>query len=205
MQVNPLSLRKGDHTQAKNPSGGLIRNIIEFAIVIIAALALSFVVTHYVCQPYEIPSESMESTIDVGDRVLSEKISYRFSEPETGQIITFENVEGEVDPSSGEMRVLIKRVIATQGQEVDLIDGQVYVDGVALNEPYTRGLPSEELSNPNCPISYPYTVPEGCVWVMGDNRVNSLDSRWFGPVPLENVTGHAFFTYWPFDRLGILE
>ena len=97
--------------------------------------------------------------------------------------------------------MLIKRVIATGGQTVDLRDGVVYVDGVPLDEPYTQGKPSNDL---NSGITYPYTVPEGHVWVMGDNRTNSADSRAFGAIPLESVTGHAVLRYWPLDRIGTL-
>jgi signal peptidase I len=101
---------------------------------------------------------------------------------------------------------LIKRIIATGGQTVDLIDGKVYVDGVALNEPYTDGLPSYPLSNaPGITITYPYTVPEGEVWVMGDNRTNSQDSRYFGSVPVDSITGKAVFRYWPLTSIGTLE
>ena len=97
--------------------------------------------------------------------------------------------------------MLIKRVIATGGQTVDLRDGAVYVDGVRLDEPYTQGKPSNDL---NSGIQYPYVVPEGYVWVMGDNRTNSADSRAFGAVNMEDITGRAVFRYWPLDRIGTL-
>ena len=100
--------------------------------------------------------------------------------------------------------MLIKRVIAVGGQTVDLRDGAVYVDGEKLDEPYTEGKQSKPLSNSNG-ITYPYKVPEGEIWVMGDNRTNSLDSRVFGSVPVENVTGHAFWRYWPLSSFGSLE
>lgn len=167
---------------------------LELVIIVAVAIGLAFLITNFVVQPYEIPSGSMEQTIDIGDRVFSEKMSYHFGEPKQGDIVTFQDV---TNPS----RVLIKRVIALEGQTVDLRDGEVFVDGVALEEPYTNGKQSEPLKSD---IVYPYTVPAGCMWVMGDNRTNSSDSRAFGAVPLKNVTGRAFFRYWPMDRIGAL-
>ena len=167
-----------------------LRLVIEILLIVIVAIGLATLFTRFVMQPYEIPSGSMEQTNEVGDRVFSEKVSYMFGDP----VITFE------DPADSE-RVLIKRVIATGGQTVDLRDGVVYVDGVPLDEPYTQGKPSNDL---NSGITYPYTVPEGHVWVMGDNRTNSADSRAFGAIPLESVTGHAVLRYWPLDRIGTL-
>lgn len=169
-----------------------LRLVIEILLIIVVAVGLATLFTRFVMQPYEIPSGSMEQTIEVGDRVFSEKVSYMFGDPVQGDIITFE------DPADSE-RVLIKRVIATGGQTVDLRDGVVYVNGTPLDEPYAQGKPSYDL---NSGITYPYTVPEGYVWVMGDNRTNSADSRAFGAIPLESVTGHAVLRYWPLDRFG---
>lgn len=133
----------------------------------------------------------METTILTGDMVFAEKISYEVGSPKAGDIVVFDDPE---IPS----RVLIKRVIATGGQTVDLKNGVVYVDGSPLLEPYATGqsnpLPSTAY---NVSISYPYTVPEGTVWVMGDNRENSSDSRYFGAVDVDNVFGRAFLNYWP--------
>ncbi len=171
-----------------------LRLVIETLLIIVVAVGLATLFTRFVMQPYEIPSGSMEQTIEIGDRVFSEKLSYAFGEPAQGDIITFE------DPSDPE-RVLIKRVIATGGQTVDLRDGAVYVDGVRLDEPYTQGKPSNDL---NSGIQYPYVVPEGYVWVMGDNRTNSADSRAFGAINTEDITGRAVFRYWPLDRIGTL-
>ena len=89
---------------------------------------------------------------------------------------------------------------------MDLRDGYVYVDGVQLDEPYTNGLPSYELTPVRgLEISYPYTVPQGEVWVMGDNRTNSQDSRYFGSVPVSSITGKAALIYWPFSNFGLVE
>ena len=160
---------------------------------------LSWALRTFVFQPYEIPSGSMENTIMTGDMVFSEKISYYLRDPEPGDIVTFQDPE---IPG----RVLIKRCIAVGGQTVDLVDGRVVVDGVALDEPYTRGLPSEPLKTAlGVEVSYPYTVPEGHLWFMGDNRTNSNDSRYFGAVDEDTLTGRAALVYWPFNNFGLLD
>jgi signal peptidase I len=170
---------------------------LEWVLVFAAAIAASLLIRTYVVEFYEIPSGSMLETIQEGDRVIGEKLSYRVSEPKAGDIITFE------DPvSSG--TTLIKRVIATGGQTVDLIDGSVYVDGEKLDESYTLGkqsLPLDEQAA-GVTISYPYTVPEGYLWVMGDNRTNSLDSRYFGAIPISSVSSRVIWTYWPLSSWG---
>jgi len=162
-------------------------------------LGLSWALRTYVFTAYEIPSGSMEETIMTGDMVFSEKISYYLRDPEPGDIVTFQDPE---IPG----RVLIKRCIAVGGQTVDLVDGRVVVDGVALDEPYTRGLPSEPLKTAlGVEVSYPYTVPAGHLWVMGDNRTNSNDSRYFGAIDEDTLTGRAALVYWPFSNFGLLD
>lgn len=172
-------------------------------ILLTCAVTIVFVVfmRTFVVDAYEIPTGSMLETIQLGDRVLGEKLSYRFRSPRAGEVVTFK------DPTDPEV-TLIKRVIATEGQTVDLVGGVVCVDGIALDEPYTLGKESEPIGrhaeNLAEDISYPYVVPEGCIWVMGDNRTNSLDSRYFGPVSVDSVTSHAMFIFWPFDDAATL-
>lgn len=178
---------------------GTVRSILEFAVMIVIVVAAVSLLRAYVIAPYEIPSGSMETTIMTSDRIFSEKVSYYSRDVEQGDIVTFDDPE-----QAG--RTLIKRVIATGGQTVDLRDGTVYVDGEALSESYVHGLPSYPLTPaPGVEISYPYTVPEGSIWVMGDNRTNSADSRYFGAVPVSSVTGRACFIYWPLNRIGALD
>ena len=116
-------------------------------------------------------------------------------------VVTFNDPDG-----SGS--TLIKRVIAIEGQTIDLRNGTLYVDGVAQSERYVDGRPSYALTqhaaNLEQDISYPYTVPKGCVWVMGDNRTNSLDSRYFGAVGVDQVTSRAAFIFWPPSDMGRL-
>jgi signal peptidase I len=197
-------VNSGSHAEQERP--GIVRRFLSFVLMIAIVIGASWALRTYAIEPFKVPSGSMEDTIETGDMVFSEKLSYQFGSPKQGDIVTFYDPE---IPS----RVLIKRVIATGGQTVDLVDGAVFVDGVALSEPYVRIDPATgeaEVSEPlstasGVSISYPYTVPEGHVWVMGDNRTNSADSRYFGPIEESSVFGHGVFTYWPLERIGVLE
>lgn len=178
--------------------GGFIRDAIEYIVLLVVVFAVFWAGRVFVVEPYSIPSGSMETTLMINDCVFSEKVSYHLCDVQQGDIVTFADPEVEG-------RTLIKRVIATEGQTVDLVNGAVSVDGQVLDEPYTHGLPSEELTPArNVQISYPYTVPAGYVWVMGDNRTNSADSRYFGAVPTSNITGRAAAIYWPLNRIATL-
>ncbi len=187
----------GQHAESRTSSTlrTLFSIILMLCIVALGVVALRM----FVFVPYEIPSGSMEETIMTGDMVFSEKITYYTRQPEKGDIVTFD--DPEVDG-----RTLIKRVIAVGGQTVDLKDGKVILDGVALSEPYVNGKESNPLNRTaaGVTITYPYTVPEGYVWVMGDNRTSSQDSRYFGAIPLSSITGRAALIYWPFSDFGLL-
>ncbi len=185
--------------QSKREEKGGLSTFASFLIMIAIVVVAYFGLRTFVVGTYEIPSGSMLDTIQIGDRVFSEKVSYYFRDPEQGDIITF------ADPENPQ-RTLIKRVIAVGGQTVDLKDGYVYVDGKKLDEPYTEGKQSLPLNTAyGVSVTYPYTVPDGYLWVMGDNRTNSADSRYFGAVSKDSVTGHANFTFWPLNRIGILD
>lgn len=177
-------------------SQAVFRTVVSIVISVAIILALSWLMRSFVFQAYQIPSGSMEQTIMEGDLVFAEKVSFYFREPEPGDIVTF-------DSTDGSEKVLIKRCIATEGQVIDVKDDKVYVDGVPLDEPYTLGKPTRPLSSET--VTYPYTVPEGCIWVMGDNRTNSTDSRAFGAVPVDSVIARGVFIYWPFNRVGSLD
>ncbi|MCH3968269.1 MAG: signal peptidase I [Atopobiaceae bacterium] len=178
-----------------------LSSALEWVLIIVAAVGFALLIRTFVAEPFEIPSGSMQDTLEVGDRILGEKVSYHFRSPQAGDIVTF------TDPDD-EGTTLIKRVIATEGQTVDLEDGVVYVDGQALSESYTEGKRSDPISSHakglDQDVTYPYVVPEGSIWVMGDNRTNSLDSRYFGAIPVSNVTTRALATFWPLSDWKVL-
>lgn len=160
---------------------------------VLIAVGVTLLLRFFVVEAFRVPTGSMEKTIMPGDFVLTEKVSLRFREPEVGEVVVFDN-------PANDGTVLVKRVIAKAGQTVDMKNGLVYVDGEYLREPYTNDKDSKPLASqmPGLPeIVYPYTIPEGCIWVMGDNRVNSRDSRYFGPVDLSLVFGHGVCVAWP--------
>jgi signal peptidase I len=164
--------------------------VIEFLVILLVSFALVFgFVRPFVVEAFYIPSESMIPTLRVGDRVLVNKFIYRFTEPERGDIIVFESVEG-----GGED--LIKRVVGVPGDAISVRRGKLLVNGEPQREPYVnRRFPDKSFSPPT-------TVPKGHVFVMGDNRANSRDSRFFGPVPKKKIEGEAFLRFWPPIRFG---
>jgi len=167
----------------------------ELLITLLVAFALVFgFVKPFVVEAFRIPSESMVPTLDVGDRILANKFIYYISEPKRGDMVVFESVEG------GDDETLIKRVVGVAGDEIHVQNGTLYVNGKAQEEPYLN-----RAQGPSMSSFGPTTVPRGRVFVMGDNRDNSGDSRIFGPVPLENVKGEAFLRFWPVSKLGPLE
>lgn len=164
--------------------------------IALAAFGIWWVGSTFLFRNYIIPSESMETTLMTGDIVFSEKLSYANGTPQRGDIVTF------ADPEDSS-RTLIKRVIATGGQTVNIESGRVFVDGSPLVEEYTHSQLTFPLDNmTGKTITYPYTVPEGEIWVMGDNRDHSLDSRYFGSIPVDSVDGKAVFRYWPITSAG---
>lgn len=186
----------GEHVVVQRPSRW--RTICTALLTLLVFLLVFWGIRTFVMQPYQIPSGSMEDTIMIGDNLFSERVSYYFGDPKQGDIVTFDDPE-----TPG--RVLIKRVIATGGQTVSFVNGMVMVDGVANEASYVKGKSYPAVTGTSgTSIHYPYTVPEEELWVMGDNRENSQDSRVFGAVPISNVTGKAFFVYWPLNHIGLL-
>jgi len=168
------------------------RVLAELFVIVLVAFVLVFgLVRPFVFESFRIPTESMVPTLEVGDRVLANKFVYSFTKPGRGDIVVFGGVGGEEE-------TLIKRVVGVAGDEILVQDGVLFVNGDSQKEPYLNTeFPSRD--------SYgPVAVPEGHVFLMGDNRGNSSDSRVFGPVPLENLEGKAFFRFWPVSRSGLL-
>jgi signal peptidase I len=176
------------------------RTILEYAVLAVVAISVALLVQAYLVKPYRIPSQSMENTLLIGDRVLVDRISWRFGEPHRGDIVVFHS------PFKGP--VLIKRIIGMPGDTVSLSGGHVYINGHPLKEPYVRRVdgqpePTDPFSN-GLPWSLeePFHVPAGHYFMMGDNRTDSGDSREFGPVARNQLVGRAFARYWPPSRIG---
>jgi signal peptidase I len=178
------------------------RQLLEFLITSAVAFALVFgFIKPAVADSYRIPSASMEPTLHGcegcdNDRVLANKFIYRFSEPERGQVVVFRSVEDDET-------LLIKRIVGAAGDEIRLRGGTLYVNGEQQKEPYLHANPCVRYMPKTCAFG-PVKVPRGHVFVMGDNRANSHDSRFFGPVPGQNLEGEAFVRYWPPTRIGPL-
>jgi signal peptidase I len=162
-----------------------------FVTLLVAFVLVFGVVRPFIVAAYWVPTESMVPTLLVGDRVFANKFIYRFAEPERGDIVVFEDVEGGEED-------LIKRVVAVAGDRVRVNAGVLKVDGEFQEEPYVKP------QFPDGNIYGPERVPEGYVFVMGDNRGNSADSRAFGLLPVENIEGEAFVRFWPLSRIGLL-
>jgi signal peptidase I len=170
------------------------RRLMEWPIVIVAAVVVALVVRTFVFETFYIPSLSMANTLQVNDRVIVNKLSYKFHSIHRGDVVVFRK------PPNLQLNDedLIKRVIGLPGEQISGHDGSVYVDGRKLTEPYV---------NPACGGTSdfnPVTVPKDDIFVMGDNRCNSEDSRVFGPISQDLVVGHAFVRVWPLSRLGTL-
>ena len=188
------------------------RSVIEWIAVIGGALVVALVIKTFLIQAFYIPSGSMEPTLDVGDRVLVNKLSYRLHDVNRGDLVVFEANEGagdcgqpvsEAAASASEegIKDLIKRVIALPGETIDLRDNHIVIDGRVLEEPY---IASDVPTAPTGSIEFPFEVPEGCVFVMGDNRTDSRDSRIFGPIDEDQIVGRAFVRVWPLTTIGFL-
>jgi signal peptidase I len=170
----------------------LARNLLEWVVVLGAAVAVAVILRTFVFQAFFIPSESMETTLFENDRILVNKVSYRLHDVNRGDVVVFRRP----DDQPGEIRDLIKRVIGLPGEEVEGRDSTIYINGQLLVEPYLDGNRFGDFG--------PVTVPDDELFMMGDNRDQSLDSRRFGPIDEDRIIGRAFFLFWPFDRLGTL-
>ena len=168
------------------------RNAIEWAIVIVGAILVAVVLRWLVVQAFYIPSASMEPTLEIGDRVLVNKLAYRFGEPERGDIVVFERPPNS---SAGAVDDLIKRVIGLPGESIEAHDGAVFIDGEQLDEPWL----AEGTFTPDFAA---VPVPDDHVFVLGDNRPNSEASNRFGPVDDDLLVGRAFVRIWPISRAG---
>ena len=173
------------------------------------AIGLALVIQAFVVKPYRIPSPSMVDTLEIGDRVLVNRVVYHLRDVARRDVIVFRY------PLNRDV-VFIKRVVGLPGDRLLAKDGKLWVNGEPQDEPYvhkTNGVadPTQPMGAiPGTPTPHPwslqeeYTVPEGSYFMMGDNRANSDDSRVWGPVPENDLIGEAFFIYWPLTRLDTL-
>ena len=190
--------KEDNKEEAPEQEQSIWRSLGGTLLYLLVIVLLTWVIVTFVGQRTKVDGHSMEPTLSDGDNLIVDKLSYRFRDPEPGDIVTFQDPE---IPG----RILIKRVIAVGGQTVDLRDGRVYVDGVLQDEPYTRGEPSYPLTPYyGLTIDYPYTVPEGMMWMMGDNRTNSQDSRYFGAVSVASAEARSVAVLWPLGDVGLL-
>ena len=181
-----------EEEERKRPSA--LRGLVEWVLILAGALLVAFVVKTFLLQAFYIPSGSMEPTLEIQDRVLVNKLSYDLHDVNRGDIIVFRSPPGE---ESSSVKDLIKRVIALPGETVEARDGKIFIDGRQLEEPYIRdGVVTGPLE--------PRQIPPGQVWVMGDNRSNSKDSRFFGPIDQDLIVGRAFVRVWPLTTLSLL-
>jgi signal peptidase I len=173
------------------------RTILEWLGVIGGGIAIALLVEAFLIQAFWIPSPSMEPTLDVGDRVLVNKLSYKFHDVNRGDVVVFERPPGASTGQNGEIKDLIKRVIAVGGDTIEAKEGEVFVNGERVDENYLEpGTPTD-----NLPLK---TIPDGHVFVMGDNRTNSEDSRIFGPIDEDAIVGRAFIRVLPITDIGWL-
>jgi signal peptidase I len=172
----------------RKPSG--VRNAVEWVAIIAGALLVAFVVKTFLVQAFFIPSGSMLPTLQEKDRVLVNKLSYDLHAIHRGDIVVFEGPE----QAEGQVKDLIKRVVGLPGETVEARDGQVFVNGQPLSEPYLGpGITTGPLEAQH--------IPPDHYWVMGDNRGNSKDSRFFGAIDRSLIIGRAFVRVWPVTRL----
>jgi signal peptidase I len=184
----------------------------ELPFLIVVALVVAVIIKTFLVQAFFIPSASMRDTLLEGDRVMVNKLAYRFGEPHRGDVIVFDSplvdhvksesclakgvrTVGEALGLSTPESALIKRVIALGGETIEIRGNHIFIDGVVLDEPY--------LTRPvNMDAFGPLTIPDGYVFVMGDNRNQSEDGRVFGPISEDDIIGRAFIRVWPPSRWG---
>ncbi len=213
LDFSPVQLRPGRRRRAKVSP---LRSMVEWAIAIVAALTVSFLVNTFLFQPFRIPSISMYPTLKVGDRVVVNKLSYKLHDVHRGDVVVFTRPSCDPDPAVAHRSTpvwancavlfhiddLIKRVVAVGGDTIEIRSDHVYINGRQLTEPYLAPGATTEPQPIGCGFPGVFTVPKGEVFVMGDNRNHSGDSRCFGPISEQSIVGRAFVRIWPPSRLG---
>ena len=189
-------------------------SLIELVVIVAVALGVALAIQAVLVKPFRIPSESMVPTLEIGQRVLVDRVSPRFSDYERGDVVVFKPPKGadegicavshpprQACPRSSSEQSdtnFIKRIVGIPGDRLAIKRGHVYIDGKRQQEPYIAPDATCDISN----LPTELTVPKGQYYMVGDNRGASLDSRKWGPVPEDNIVGRAFATYWPPNRWG---
>ncbi|MDA8343816.1 MAG: signal peptidase I [Actinomycetota bacterium] len=177
------------------PSGW--RWVLEWTAILVVAVVVAVVLRLFVVQTFYIPSGSMLPTLQIGDRILVDKLSYHLHGIHRGDIVVF--TRPPLEPP--QYQDLVKRVIGLPGETIQAVDGQITIDGKPLPEPWLT--PVMQHSNFPTPdgrpfdLAQPFTIPAGEVFVMGDNRTDSADSRTFGPIPTSTIVGKVDLVIWP--------
>ena len=196
--------KQARHAAADQERSG--RWIVELLGVVVVAVVVAVVLRTFVVATYSIPSGSMEPTLQIGDRIVVDKLSYHLHGVGRGNIIVFSTPPKE-DCAGPPVADLVKRVIGLPDETISLSGGQVYIDGHVLAEPWVP--PKEKDATYPGPVGTPYSlyrpyrIPAGDVYVMGDNRTESCDSRYWGPVPESTIVGKVDLRIWPLSRLAI--
>jgi signal peptidase I len=167
-----------------------LRWLSEAVETIVPAVLIAVLINIFLAQATRVYGQSMEPNLHTDQRLVVEKLSYNFHEPRRGDIVILHI------PQNG-AGLLIKRVIGLAGEKLEIKGGKVYINEQPLEEPYLSKQPQRDMRAT--------VVPPEHVFVLGDNRGFSNDSRAFGPVPLDNIVGRAWFSYWPLDQIGFLE
>jgi len=161
---------------------------------VIWTVGISLAIRWLIAEPRYIPSLSMYPNFDIGDRFVAEKVTYRFQPPRRGDVIVFRAPDAVRQYGIEPGTIFIKRIIGVAGDVISVKDGVTYINGEPRDDTVTFERPNYTLN--------PVTVPEGCVFVLGDNRNNSLDGHVWGFVPVENIVGRSTFKYWPPWKVG---
>jgi signal peptidase I len=186
---------------SQRPALGCVFEVIE---TLVLTVVIFFGIQALVAQPYKVQQGSMENTLLPDQYVLVDKLSPRWDPYSYGDIVVFHPPESW---SQGSDVPFIKRVIGKPGDTVDLRDGKVFVNDIELVEPYIF-IGTDDVQQQTYPApggSTRWVVPAGELFVMGDHREDSADSRNFGPIEIDKIVGRAWLRYWPFDRIGLID
>lgn len=204
--AGPADPMSEPETETTKPRHSRTRTLLEYAVTVAVAIVIALAVQAYIVKPYRVPTPSMANTVRAGDRVLIDRILYGHRDVQRGDIIVFKGgpaVEGQV---------LLKRVVGLPGDVLSVEDGRLMVNGRPAPDDYVRridGVPEPTEPGPGgqempWALQVPYEVPQGFYYVLGDNRLDSFDSRFWGPVPRASIIGRAMVVYWPIPGIRTL-